>query len=70
MTIRTTEHHNNTPEQVREYLQSAADAVEAVNIPPDLVPVAFEKAIDLISGKQIVMEQMGLGMAIPQGPQQ
>jgi hypothetical protein len=67
MTMRTTEYPNNTPEQVREYLQGAADAVEDVNIPPDLIPVAFEKAIDLLSGKQIVLEQVGLGMAMPQG---
>jgi hypothetical protein len=69
MTMRTSEYPNNTPEQVREYLQGAADAVEDVNIPPDLIPVAFEKAIDLLSGKQIVLEQVGLGMAIPQGGQ-
>jgi hypothetical protein len=65
--MRQTEYPNNTPEQVREYLQGAADAVEAVNIPPDLIPVAFEKAIDLLAGKQIVLEQVGLGMAIPRG---
>jgi hypothetical protein len=65
--MRQTEYPNNTPEQVREYLQGAADAVEAVNIPPGLIPVAFEKAIDLLAGKQIVLEQVGLGMAIPRG---
>jgi hypothetical protein len=69
MSMRQTEYPNNTPEQVREYLQGAADAVESVNIPPDLIPVAFEKAIDLLSGKQIVLEQVGIGMAIPQGNQ-
>jgi hypothetical protein len=67
MSMRQTEYHNNTPEQVREYLQGAVDAVDAVDIPPDLIPVAFEKAVDLLSGKQIVLEQVGLGMAIPQG---
>jgi hypothetical protein len=69
MSMRQTEYANNTPEQVREYLQGAADAVEAVDIPPDLIPVAFEKAIDLLAGKQIVLEQVGIGMAIPQGNQ-
>jgi hypothetical protein len=69
MSMRQTEYPNNTPEQVREYLQGAADAVEAVDIPPDLIPVAFEKAIDLLAGKQIVLEQVSLGMAIPQGNQ-
>jgi hypothetical protein len=65
--MRQTEYPNNTPEQVREYLQGAADAVEAVNIPPDLIPVAFEKAIDLLASKQVVLEQVGLGMAMPRG---
>jgi hypothetical protein len=69
MSMRQTEYPNNTPEQVREYLQGAAAAVEAVDIPPDLIPVAFEKAIDLLAGKQIVLEQVSLGMAIPQGNQ-
>jgi hypothetical protein len=67
MSMRQTEYMNNTPEQVREYLQGAAEAVDAVDIPPDLIPVAFEKAIDLLAGKQIVLEQVGLGMAMPQG---
>jgi hypothetical protein len=65
MSMRQTEYPNNTPEQVREYLQGAADVVEAIDIPADLIPVAFEKAVDLLAGKQIVLEQVGLGMAMP-----
>jgi hypothetical protein len=67
MSMRQTEYPNNTPEQVRAYLQGAVDAVDAVDIPPDLVPIAFEKAIDLLAGKEIVLEQVGLGMAMPRG---
>jgi hypothetical protein len=67
--MRQSEYPHNTPEQVREYIQGAADVVEACDIPPDLVPIAFEKAIDLIANKQIVLEQVGLGMAMPQGNQ-
>jgi hypothetical protein len=65
MSMRQSEYPNNTPEQVREYIQGASDVVEACEIPPDLVPIAFEKAIDLLAGKQIVLEQVGLGMAMP-----
>jgi hypothetical protein len=59
MSMRQTEYPNNTPEQVREYLQGAADIVEALEIPPDLTGIAFSKAADLLSGKQIVLEQAG-----------
>jgi hypothetical protein len=69
MSMRQTEYPNNTPEQVRAYLQGAVDAVDAVDIPPDLVPIAFEKAVDMLAGKQIVLEQVGLGMAMPRGNQ-
>jgi hypothetical protein len=69
MSMRQTEYPNNTPEQVRAYLQGAADIVGDLDIPPDLSGIAFAKAADLLSGKQIVLEQVGLGMAIPQGNQ-
>jgi hypothetical protein len=69
MSMRQTEYPNNTPEQVREYLQTAADIVEAVDIPPDLIPHAFVQAINLIAAKQVVLEQVGLGVGLV-GPNQ
>jgi hypothetical protein len=63
--MRQTEYPNNTPEQVREYLQTAADITAELDIAPDLTGIAFAKAADLLSGKQIVLEQVGLGMAMP-----
>ena len=64
MTMQQTEYQNNTPEQVREYLQTAADIVEAVDIPPDLVPAAFVQAVQLVAARQVVLEQIGLGVGI------
>jgi hypothetical protein len=69
MSMRQTEYPNNTLDQVRGYLQDAANTVEGLDIPPDLIPVAFSKAIDLLASKQVVLEQVGLGMAIPRGNQ-
>jgi hypothetical protein len=69
MSMRQTEYPNNTPEQVREYLQQAADITAELDVAPDLAGIAFSKAVDLLSGKQIVLEQVALGMAIQQGNQ-
>jgi hypothetical protein len=69
MTMRQSEYHNNTPEQVREYLQQAADITAELDVAPDLVGIAFSKAADLLSGKQIVLEQAG-GILPMQGAHQ
>ena len=65
MSIRYTERQNNTPEQVREYIQGAADIVEALDIPPDLTEAAFVQAILLLASKQLEAEQIGLGVGVP-----
>jgi hypothetical protein len=67
MSMRQTEYQNNTPEQVREYLQAAANIVAELDIAPDLVTAAFVQAVQLVAAKQIVLEQVGLGMAMPRG---
>jgi hypothetical protein len=64
MTMQRTEHPNNTPEQVREYLQTAANIVADLDIAPDLVPHAFVQAVGLVSAKQVVLEQIGLGVGL------
>ena len=69
MSMRQTEYPNNTPEQVREYLQTAADIVADLDIAPDLIPHAFVQAVGLVSAKQVVLEQVGLGMGLV-GPNQ
>jgi hypothetical protein len=67
--MRQTEYPNNTPEQVREYLQTAADIVGELDIAPDLIPHAFVQAVNLVSAKQVVLEQVGLGVGLV-GPNQ
>ncbi len=69
MTMQQSEYQNNTPEQVREYLQTAADIVADLDIPPDLIPHAFVQAVGLVSAKQVILEQVGLGMGLI-GPNQ
>jgi hypothetical protein len=69
MSYRQQEYPNNTPEQVREYLQTAADIVAELDIAPDLIPHAFVQAVGLIAAKQVVLEQVGLGVGLV-GPNQ
>jgi len=57
---RKQELHFNTPEQVEGYLRMALAAVEAVNPPEDLRVTAYEKAVDLIANKHVVVEQLGV----------
>jgi len=63
--MRQTEYQNNTPEQVAGYLQTAANIVAELDIAPDLIPHAFVQAVGLVAAKQVVLEQVGLGMAMP-----
>src|SRR5688572_16942274 len=39
-----------TPPNVASILKEALDAVSAAGIPPELQPLAFEKAVDLFAG--------------------
>jgi len=48
---------NNTPAQVREYVQLALDLVAELDPPQDLREQVFAQACALYSGKQIVMVQ-------------
>lgn len=52
-----TEHQLNSPEQVREYLRNALTIVDEIDPSDDLRPIAFAKALDLISNKQVFFEQ-------------
>ena len=46
-------YHLNSDADVARYLRSALDAVTAAEIPHDLQGIAFTKAIDLLSHKQV-----------------
>jgi hypothetical protein len=69
MTMQQSEYPNNTREQVAEYLQTAADIVAELDIAPDLIPHAFVQAVNLIAAKQVVLEQVGLGVGLAGLPQ-
>lgn len=49
---------HNTPEQAHQYLEQALVIVNALELTDDLRVKAFEKAVDLVAGKQIVFEQI------------
>lgn len=48
---------NNTPAQVREYVREALAIVEEIAPPGELREAVFAGALNLVSGKQIVMMQ-------------
>jgi hypothetical protein len=52
---------HNTPEQAHQYLEQALVIVDSLELTDDLRVKAFEKAVDLIAGKQIVFEQIAPG---------
>jgi len=49
---------HNTPEQVHHYLEQALAIVNALELTDDLRVAAFNKAVDLVAGKQITLEQI------------
>lgn len=55
--MRATEQQHNTPEQVSRYLNDALMVVGALDVPDELREVAFAKAVDLLSSKQVFYEQ-------------
>lgn len=57
--MRRNEQHYNTREQVKTYIETAAAIVAELELEGDLKVPAFEKAVDLCSGKQITFEQVG-----------
>ncbi len=48
---------NNTAEQVHEYLTAALLTVDEIDPPDDLREACFTAAVNLISGKQIMVAQ-------------
>jgi hypothetical protein len=57
---------NNTPEQVRAYLGGALELVDELGPPDDLRRECFAKAVDLLSVKQILLEQPApIGIPLP-----
>jgi hypothetical protein len=48
---------NNTLEQVKQYVQDALMLTDTLEPPDDLRAAVFTAAVNLISGKQIVMQQ-------------
>lgn len=55
--MRRVEHQHNTREQVKQYLETALELVAELELTDDLRRPCFEKAVDLIAGKQITFEQ-------------
>jgi hypothetical protein len=49
---------HNTPEQVHHYLEQALAIVDSLELTDDLRVPAFNKAVDLVAGKQITLEQI------------
>jgi hypothetical protein len=56
--VQRKEYPHNTPEQVRDYLLEALTIVAEIDPPGDLRGLAFSKAVDLVSAKQVTFEQM------------
>jgi len=56
--VRRTEVQHNTADQVREYLQGALDIVHELELDDDLRVPAFQKAVDLLAAKQLLLEQV------------
>jgi hypothetical protein len=65
--VRKTEVPNNTPEQVRLYLEAALELVVALETPADLRESCFTEAVRLLSGKQILLEQPQAIGGLPAG---
>jgi hypothetical protein len=68
--MRKQELHHNTPEQVEQYIRDALGLVAKIHPPADLREAAFAQACALLSGKQIVYEQVAPALpnlAIPRG---
>jgi hypothetical protein len=49
--------HYSTPEQVLGYIEQAARIVVEAELTDDLQPIAFTKALDLLSAKHVFVDQ-------------
>ena len=70
MSYRKVEYEHHSPEQVRQYLDTALRLTAEMDVPEDLRVAFFGKALDLVSAKQMFFEQLtGVlrNMAVPRG---
>jgi hypothetical protein len=58
--MRKTEVALHSPEQIESYLRDALALVDALNVPTDLRPHAFLKAVELLQAKQVFFEQAAM----------
>ena len=65
MIVGRKELQNNTDEQVAEYIEKALRLVERLAPPRSLEASVFEKAVDLYSAKQLLLEQAEAGVPVP-----
>jgi hypothetical protein len=56
--MRRIEHYHHTPEQVRGYIEEALQIVADLELDDELGQLAFTHAVNLLSAKQIVFEQV------------
>jgi len=65
--VRRIEHQHNTREQAKAYLETALELVAELEVTDDLRVPCFEKAVDLVAGKQIMFEQpQPIGLSLDQ----
>ena len=50
--------HHNSPDQVRQYLDTALRLTAELDVPDDLRVAFFQKACDLVAGKNVYGEVM------------
>lgn len=55
---RRVEHAHNTPEQIGDYITSALELVEALEVADDLRVAVFTKAVDLFASKSVTVEHV------------
>lgn len=63
----TRELHLYTAEQAQQHIGDAVAIVEALDVPTDLRVPAFEKACEMLSRKEVTIDQLVPTMAIPRG---
>lgn len=49
--------HHNTPEQTTVYVKNALKVLEVAKVPDDLREVAFTGVLNLLSSKQVFIDQ-------------
>lgn len=59
MSYRKTESDHHSPEQVRQYLDTALRLTAEMDVPDDLRVAFFTQAVGLVSAKQLFFEQVG-----------